>query len=62
MTIFKATRKYEAWLRAILDVFDEDLALKSQLLAQDPFTFLRGTFYRWIQWRLPRRLSGCASV
>jgi Uncharacterized protein conserved in bacteria (DUF2252) len=49
MKIFKATRKYESWLRKELDVFEEDLALKAQLLAQDPFTFLRGTFYRWMQ-------------
>ena len=49
MKIFKATRKYESWLRAVLDVFEGDLALKAQLLAQDPFMFLRGTFYRWVQ-------------
>src|SRR5919197_1219606 len=49
MQIFKATRKYEAWLRSQLDVFEEDLFLKAQLLAKDPFLFLRGTFYRWMQ-------------
>lgn len=49
MKIFKATRKYEAWLRKGLDVFEDDLAWKAQLLAQDPFLFLRGTFYRWMQ-------------
>ena len=49
MKIFKATLKYEAWLRKALDVFEDDLALKAQLLAQDPFTFLRGSFYRWMQ-------------
>jgi hypothetical protein len=49
MKIFKATRKYESWLRKNLDVFEDDLALKGQLLAKDPFTFLRGTFYRWMQ-------------
>jgi uncharacterized protein DUF2252 len=49
MKIFKATRKYEAWLRKELDIFEDDLALKKQLLAKDPFTFLRGTFYRWVQ-------------
>ncbi len=49
MKIFKATRKYEAWLHKELDVFEDDLALKDQLLAKDPFTFLRGTFYRWSQ-------------
>ena len=49
MKIFKATRKYESWLRKELEVFEEDLALKRRLLAKDPFTFLRGTFYRWMQ-------------
>ena len=49
MKIFKATRKYESWLRKELNVFEDDLALKAQLLAQDPFMFLRGTFYRWMQ-------------
>ncbi|HLO28998.1 MAG TPA: DUF2252 family protein [Anaerolineales bacterium] len=49
MKIFKANRKYEAWLRKKLDVFEDDLALKARLLAKDPFTFLRGTFYRWMQ-------------
>lgn len=50
MKIFKATRKYESWLRKQLDVFEDDLALKSQVIARDPFIFLRGTFYRWMQW------------
>jgi uncharacterized protein (DUF2252 family) len=49
MKIFKATRKYESWLRQQLDVFEEDLALKAQFIARDPFTFLRGTLYRWMQ-------------
>ena len=49
MKIFKATRKYEKWLRKQVDVFEEDLASKTQLIATDPFTFLRGTFYRWMQ-------------
>jgi hypothetical protein len=49
MKIFKATRRYEAWLHEELDVFEEDLALKRQALARDPFIFLRGTFYRWMQ-------------
>jgi hypothetical protein len=49
MKIFKATRKYESWLRKELDVFEEDLAAKEKLIATDPFIFLRGTFYRWMQ-------------
>jgi len=62
MKIVKATRKYESWLRDKLDVFEEDLVLKKDVIAKDPFTFLRGTFYRWMQvfpktckkaWRAP---------
>jgi len=49
MKILKATRRYEEWLREQLDVFEGDLAIKRELLAKDPFTFLRGTFYRWMQ-------------
>jgi hypothetical protein len=49
MKIFKATRKYESWLHKNLDVFEDDLTAKSQLIAHDPFIFLRGTFYRWMQ-------------
>ena len=49
MDIFEATRNYESWIRGNLEVFEDDLALKAQLIAKDPFTFLRGTFYRWMQ-------------
>jgi hypothetical protein len=49
MKIRKATRKYESWLHEELNVFEEDLSLKHQLLAKDPFIFLRGTFYRWME-------------
>lgn len=66
MKIQKSTRKYESWLRKELDVFEDDLVLKAMKLAEDPFTFLRGTFYRWIQvfpdvcdkaWKAPVVLS-----
>ena len=49
MKIFKATRKYEKWLRQEIGVFEDDLSLKTQKLAEDPSAFLRGTFYRWIR-------------
>ena len=49
MKIFKATRNYEKWLRKELVVFEDDLAAKAQFITQDPFIFLRGTFYRWMQ-------------
>ena len=49
MKIFKATRKYEKWLRQNIGVFEDDLSLKAKKLAEDPSAFLRGTFYRWMQ-------------
>lgn len=49
MKIFKATRRYEYWLRETLNIVEADFQLKAQLLAKDPFMFLRGTFYRWMQ-------------
>jgi len=49
MKIFKATRKYQQWLRAELNTVEADFALKAERIADDPFTFLRGTFYRWMQ-------------
>jgi len=66
MKIIKATRKYESWLHKELDVFEEDLVLKREVIAKDSFTFLRGTFYRWMQvfpenckkaWRAPLVLA-----
>ena len=49
MKIHKSTRKYEKWIRKEFNVFEEDLTLKAQKLTEDRFTFLRGTFYRWMQ-------------
>ncbi|MGZ9236066.1 MAG: DUF2252 family protein [Anaerolineales bacterium] len=49
MKIFKATRKYEKWLRQEHGVFEDDLSFKAKKLAEDPSAFLRGTFYRWMQ-------------
>ena len=49
MKIFKATRKYEKWLRKELSVVEENLILKQEKLKEDRLTFLRGTYYRWMQ-------------
>jgi uncharacterized protein DUF2252 len=48
-TIHGATRQYEAWLGRQTDVVRADLRLKHQKMAVDPFIFLRGTFYRWLE-------------
>ena len=49
MTIQQATRQYEAWLAGHIRVVKGDLDAKHELMAQDAFSFLRATFYRWMQ-------------
>ena len=51
MDIVEATRSYERWMaeRLPLPVVKPDLALKHERMAESPFVFLRGTFYRWLQ-------------
>jgi len=49
MRIQKATAKYEAWLGKRITILEEDLELKHTHMAEDPFPFLRATFYRWAQ-------------
>lgn len=49
MNIQEATRDYEAWLGRHIRVIKGDLEVKHQLMAQDPFSFFRATFYRWMQ-------------
>jgi hypothetical protein len=46
------TRRYEAWLACHIPLDGEALAEKHRLLREDPFPFLRGTFYRWLE-RIP---------
>lgn len=49
MKISKATRKYEKWLGRHVPLIRSDLELKHKLMAEDSYSFLRGTFYRWAQ-------------
>ena len=49
MKISKATRKFENWLGKRTALVKSDLDLKHKLMAEDSFSFLRGTFYRWAQ-------------
>ena len=49
MRIKKATKKYETWLAKSITIIPADLALKHTRMAEDPFQFLRATFYRWMQ-------------
>src|SRR5215475_13387028 len=47
--ISHATRQYETWLARHLRVLKTDLRAKHRHMAEDPFSFLRATFYRWMQ-------------
>ena len=49
MGVRAATRRYEAWLARTVPLVPADLRLKHRLMAADPFSFLRATFYRWAQ-------------
>lgn len=50
-TIIESTNDYEAWMRQRTDVSEKLLAKKHRKMAEGPFSFLRATFYRWVeQW------------
>ena len=49
MNIHEATTNYERWLGRQLPLIPADLALKHRRMAEDPFCFLRATYYRWVQ-------------
>src|SRR5262249_35185644 len=47
--IIRATRDYEAWLASQVRVVRVDLRAKHRLMAEDGFSFLCATFYRWAE-------------
>ena len=49
MNIVKATRRYEQWLGKTIRLIPADLDRKLAAMAADSFSFLRATFYRWMQ-------------
>ncbi len=49
MRIDKATANYEQWLAARIPLIPADLRRKHALMCQDPFSFMRATFFRWAQ-------------
>jgi hypothetical protein len=49
MDILQATREYEQWMARHIPVIKADIRFKHAAMAQSPFTFLRGTYYRWVQ-------------
>ncbi len=49
MNVAKATARYEAWLGEHLTLVVPDLRLKHRRMREEPFAFLRATYYRWAQ-------------
>ena len=49
MNIQQATQDYEAWLARYIRLIKGDIDAKHELMAKDPFSFFRATFYRWMQ-------------
>jgi hypothetical protein len=49
MDVRESTRGYETWLARTVPLVRVDLDRKHRLMAADPFSFLRATFYRWAQ-------------
>ena len=48
-TIHQSTQGYESWLSNQIPIVVADLRAKHERMADDPFSFLRSTFYRWMQ-------------
>jgi hypothetical protein len=54
MNCKKATKAYEAWLGKQTPIVAADLRLKHQKMTGDVFSFMRATFYRWLELWLER--------
>jgi len=49
MNCRKATKSYESWLAKQSRIIDADLQFKHQQMSADLFSFMRATFYRWLE-------------
>ena len=49
MNCKEATESYEDWLAKRTPIVEADLAFKHQQMSADIFSFMRATFYRWIE-------------
>jgi hypothetical protein len=60
-SIVESNRAYESWLRSRLALLPADLTRKHEKMARSAFSFLRGTFFRWIEvW--PQVCAKCADA
>jgi hypothetical protein len=48
-TFERATADYERWMRNTTAVISSDIRSKHEQMKENPFLFLRGSFYRWAQ-------------
>ncbi len=64
MNIEQATRNYEVWMARCAPLVKQHLRDKHKKMKEDPFQFLRGTYYRWAQiWPLHcREVANAPSV
>src|SRR5277367_5408947 len=49
MNIQESTRNFEEWVQERCLIVRTELRDKHAMVKQDPFQFLRGTYYRWAQ-------------
>ena len=49
MSFLRSTRGYERWLGRQTRIVQADLRLKHRRMAEDLFSFLRATYYRWAE-------------
>lgn len=49
MNFHEATESFEQWLRGQIALIDHDVHAKHKKMREAIFSFLRGTFYRWVQ-------------
>ncbi|PWT93277.1 MAG: hypothetical protein C5B55_04810 [Blastocatellia bacterium] len=49
MNCKEATKSYERWLAKQTRIVEPDLRLKHERMSADIFSFMRATFYRWIE-------------
>jgi hypothetical protein len=49
MNIRQVSSQYESWLATHLRLLPADLRLKRRRMRQDPFMFMRASYYRWAQ-------------
>ena len=47
--IVDSTRSYERWLKSLTPLIAKNRSIKHDRMSLSPFTFFRGTFYRWAE-------------